>query len=122
MNMSGHSHMSEGEGEHSDGMNSAAYMVIRNTGNASDRLIGAECDAAAVVEIHMTTIEGEIMKMQKVEGIDIPAGGEVELKPGGYHVMLINLQRQLIAGERLNITLNFEKAGSITVEAEIRNP
>jgi hypothetical protein len=120
--------MEPGEGmEHSGmemaGANSAAYMVIRNTGSAPDKLIAARSDVAKTVEIHTVIEENGMMQMRPVEGgIEIPAGGEVELKPGGYHVMLIGLTRDMNAGETVQITLQFETAGEIPITAEIRQP
>jgi periplasmic copper chaperone A len=58
--------------------------------------------------------------MQKVDRLEIPAGGSVQLKPGSYHIMLIDLTQELKAGEKIEITLNFEKAGAVKVMAEVR--
>jgi copper(I)-binding protein len=63
---------------------------------------------------------GSVMGMQKIDRLDIPAGGKVELKPGSYHIMLIGLTRELVAGEKIEITLKFEKAGDVKVTAEVR--
>lgn len=104
------------------GGNSAAYMTLRNTGPAADRLIRAESDVAAAVELHQTTMAGDMMKMAPVDGITLPAGGRVELKPGGLHVMLIGLQRELKAGETLKLKLYFEQAGALEIAAEVRKP
>ncbi len=105
------------------GANSAAYMVIRNTGSEADKLIAASTDAAKTVELHTVIEEGGMMRMRQVEGgIDIPANGQVELKPGGFHVMLIGLTRDLNAGDKVELTLTFEKAGEIPVTAEVRQP
>ncbi len=101
---------------------SAVYLVIRNEGKEADRLLGAESDAAQTVELHQSKMEGGTMKMEPVEAIDIPPGGQVELKPGGLHIMLIGLKRDLPAGERLTLVLHFEHAGDIEVEAEVRQP
>ena len=102
---------------------SAAYLTLRNPGSAADRLVQVQCDAANAVELHKTEIKDNVMKMAPVEGgIEIPAGGEVQLKPGGLHIMLIGVQRELKAGEKLTLKLQFEKTGALTVEAEIRNP
>jgi copper(I)-binding protein len=101
---------------------SAVYMVIRNEGGQADRLIRAESDVAETVELHETKMEGGMMKMEPVQGIDVPAGGQVELKPGGLHVMLIGLKRELAVGDRLTATLHFERAGVVTLEAEVRQP
>ncbi len=98
----------------------AAYMVIRNTGSEDDALIGASSDVAMTTEVHETYMEGDTMMMRRVERIDIPAGGEVVLEPGGYHVMFIDLKEPLEAGTTIEITLQFEKAGEIPVQAEVR--
>lgn len=105
------------------GANSAAYMVIRNTGSEPDKLIAASTDVAKTVELHTVVEEGGMMRMRQVEGgIEIPANGEVVLKPGGFHVMLIGLTRDLNAGDKVQLTLTFEKAGQIPVTAEVRQP
>jgi copper(I)-binding protein len=103
-------------------VNSAVYLTIVNNTAQADRLTGAATDAAAAVEIHETTMENDVMSMHPVDGIDIAAGESVSLAPGGLHIMLIGLQRNLIAGEKLDLTLTFEKAGQVSVEAEIRQP
>ncbi len=104
------------------GSNSAIYMVIYNQSNENDRLLAAKTNVAKTVEIHQTRMENDIMMMQKVEAIEIPANGKVDLKPGGYHIMLINLQQDLKAGEKIPFTLVFEKQGEINLEAEVRMP
>lgn len=104
------------------GKTSAIYMVIYNQTNQDDRLIGAKTSIAETVEIHETRMENDIMRMQKVDGVEIPANGKVELKPGGYHIMLINLKQDLKAGEKVPFTLVFDKNGEINLEAEVRTP
>ncbi len=101
--------------------NGAVYMMLMNEGGTGDALIGAETDVAAVVELHESKMEDDVMKMSPVNKIDIPAGGWAELKPGGLHVMLIDLQQELVPGEKITLTLNFEKSGPQTIEAEIRD-
>lgn len=102
---------------------SAAYMVIANTGNAGDRLLRVVTDAATAAEIHTTQMEGNVMRMRPLpDGLEIPAGGQVVLEPGGYHLMLMGLQRDLVAGERLPLTLIFASGKQLTIEAEIRAP
>ncbi|MCB9130373.1 MAG: copper chaperone PCu(A)C [Anaerolineales bacterium] len=104
-------------------MNSAVYMLLTNSGDSSDRLLSAAADVAGAVEIHETRMEGDVMHMQQLtDGIEIPANGQVELKPGGLHVMLIDLTRDLNPGETFPVTLQFEQAGAVTVEAEVRQP
>lgn len=91
--------------------NSAIYMVIYNDGTASDRLVGASTDVARTVELHRTTVEGGMAQMRRIAGIDVPANGKVELKPGGLHVMLIGLKRDLKAGDTFPVTLTFQRSG-----------
>lgn len=101
----------------------AAYMIIENKGNEDDALIGAEGDVSDAVEIHeMVVDENNVMHMKPVEGqrLVIPAKGKVELKPGGYHIMLIGLKHQLKEGEVVHLTLKFEKSGDIKVDAPVK--
>jgi copper(I)-binding protein len=102
------------------GTTTGAFATIVNPTGETDRLVGAESDAAQMVEIHETRMVGDIMQMRPAEAIEIPAGGRVELKPGSYHLMLIELRRDLQPGEKLTITLIFEKAGRLEVEAEVK--
>jgi copper(I)-binding protein len=101
---------------------SAVYMVIENTGDQPDRLLHAHCDVAGMVELHETKMEGGVMKMQPVDGIDIPAKGTVELKPGGLHIMLIGLTRDLNPGDEIELELHFDKAGHVPVKAVVQKP
>ena len=101
----------------------AVFMRLVNDGPEADRLLGGQTNVAGVVEIHETVLEGEVMKMQMLpDGLEVLAGDEVLLKPGSYHVMLIGIQDDLEVGERFSIDLQFEKAGTVTVEAEVRMP
>lgn len=93
------------------------FMTIRNTGAEPDRLIGGEASFAGEMQVHEMKMDGDVMRMREIEGgLEVPAGGEVELKPGGYHVMFMKLGEQLKEGERRKATLKFEKAGTIEVE------
>jgi len=99
----------------------AAYMLIANSGGA-DKLISASTNVAKTVELHTVIEENGVMQMRPVEGgIEVPASGNVELKPGGYHVMLIGLTKDLKAGDTVDLTLQFEKAGTTTLTAQVRN-
>jgi hypothetical protein len=100
----------------------AAYMTLRNLGNEGDRLLSARSDIAQTVELHISEMENGVMQMRPVPYIEVPAKGEVELKPGGYHMMLIGLTRTLSPGEKATLILIFEKAGEITIESEVRAP
>lgn len=98
------------------------YMVIRNKGNAPDVLIDASTDVAEAAELHQSIMENGVMKMQPVPGqrLEIPAKGAVELKPGGYHLMLLKLKQPLQEGQTITVTLRFEKSGEITVQVPVR--
>ena len=101
---------------------SAAYMVIRNAGTEPDTLLAVRADAAEVVELHVSETKNGVTMMSAVENVPVPARGKAELKPGGLHIMLIKLKQELTAGEKITLTLVFEKSGEIQVEAEIKNP
>jgi copper(I)-binding protein len=96
-------------------------MNIRNAGRQPDRLIGAEMSACAMTQLHETIIdENDVMSMQHVEEISIPAGETVKLEVGGLHVMCMNRQVDMDAGTKIPITLSFAVSGERMVEAEIR--
>jgi len=104
------------------GMNSAIYMQIQN-GPEADALIGAACDAAQMVQLHLTTIDGNgTAVMQQQARIELEPGGILNFEPGGYHIMLVNLNDSLSIGQTIGITLIFERAGeyhvSVPVEAD----
>jgi len=96
-----------------------AYFTVRNAGKAADRLTRVASPAARVVEIHSMTMDGTLMKMRPVAGIQIPAGGEVALGSGGYHVMLIDLAGPLAAGDKVPLTLTFDHAGTVDIVADV---
>lgn len=92
------------------------YVKLTNTGKEKDRLIGGTFARAKSVEVHMMTNDMGVMKMRHMtEGVDLPSGVSVELKPGGVHLMLLGLTETLKAGETVDGTLRFEKAGAIHV-------
>jgi copper(I)-binding protein len=93
------------------------YLKITNTGSAPDRLTGGSVDVARKLEVHEMSMDGGVMKMRELKnGIEIPAGATVELKPGSYHIMMTNLARPLSKGEKVKGSLTFEKAGKVDVE------
>lgn len=101
----------------------AGYLTIRNTGKSADRLVGGSTPVAAKLEIHEMSMTGGVMRMRPVKGgLAIAPGQSVILKPGGYHLMLIGLKRPLKAGERLPVTLTFERTGAVETELEVRGP
>ena len=97
------------------------FMQIDNAGPA-DRLVSARAAVSATVELHEMKMEGDVMRMRQVDGIALPAGKSVALKPGGYHVMFIGLKAPLKAGDSFPMTLKFEKAGEVTVEMKVEVP
>ena len=93
------------------------YMKITNTGSTPDRLVGGSTDAAKSFEIHEMTMDGGVMKMRELaNGLEIPPGATVELKPGSYHVMMMNPAKPFVKGERVKASLTFEKAGKVDIE------
>ena len=97
-----------------------AYMLIENHGKEADRLLGGSTAAARDVQIHSMTMDGGIMKMRQLSGgLDLPAGETVTLAPSGYHFMLIDPVKPLKEGERVPMTLKFEKAGTIEVDLAV---
>ncbi|SKA32705.1 copper chaperone PCu(A)C [Consotaella salsifontis] len=97
-----------------------AYMTIENKGKTADRLLGGSTPIAEKAEVHTMEMVDGVMKMHEVDGgLEIPAGGEASLAPGGYHVMIVGLKQPLKEGERVPLTLKFEKAGSVDVELAI---
>jgi periplasmic copper chaperone A len=98
----------------------AGYLAIDNKGAAPDRLIGVSSEIAGRTEIHETTVEGAVARMRPVESVEIRPGARAELKPGGSHVMFMDLRRPLKEGERFKATLQFERAGPVTVEFTVR--
>jgi len=101
--------------------NAAFYMEIQNYGNAADRLIGAESSGCGKTQIHETRIDEQgVASMQHIEEIDIPASSTIMFEIGGLHVMCLDKQREFVAGNRIPVTLVFQKSGEIIIEAEIR--
>jgi copper(I)-binding protein len=98
------------------------YMTITNSGTEPDRLVGGTLPQAGRFEIHEMKMEGGMMQMREVKGgLEIKPGQKVELKPGGYHVMLMDLRTPLKQGERLKGQLRFEKAGPVDVEFKVES-
>lgn len=102
------------------GQVSAAYFEVKNKGTA-DKIVSANCDCAKATELHNVKMIDGAMKMYQVQAMDIPADGELKLKPGSYHIMLIGLNRPLVAGETLPIKVKFEKAGEVTLQAKVKD-
>ncbi|MGX9964472.1 copper chaperone PCu(A)C [Roseomonas sp. F4] len=99
----------------------AGFLTLRNSGAAADRLVSARADIARVVELHTHLHEGGVMRMRPVEAIELPAGETVTLQPGGLHLMLIDLKQPLNQGERVPVTLVFERAGEVQVQLAVQS-
>ena len=95
------------------------YMLLRNQGAAPDRLVGASSSAAARVELHVHVNEGGVMKMREVPGYDVPAKGSFGLKPGGAHLMFMDIRQPFKEGEKIPVRLKFEKAGEVSAEFHV---
>lgn len=93
------------------------YVKITNTGSTPDRLTGGSADVSRKFEVHEMSMDGGVMKMRELKnGLEIPPGATVELKPGSYHIMMMNLSRPLAKGDTVKGSLTFEKAGKVDLE------
>ena len=99
-----------------------AFMQLRSP--KATRLVDVQSPVAGRAEVHQMAMEGQTMRMQKVDGIDLPAGQGVNLSSGGYHVMLFDLKRQLKEGEQVPLTLSFigpdKKRENVTVQVPVK--
>ena len=99
-------------------MAAGGFMKIENKG-AADQLISASSPVAGEVQLHEMAMDGNVMKMRQVKDIAVPAGGAVELKPGGLHLMFMNIKAPLAAGETVPVKLKFAKAGEVEVKMPV---
>jgi len=97
----------------------AIYMTLVNKGSADDRLVSVSTPIAGVAEVHATITDNGVMRMRPVEALDVTPGTPAVLKPGGYHVMLMELKGPLVTGQSFAVSLTFEKAGRIDVTATV---
>ena len=101
---------------------SGGYMTITNMGDEDDRLVSASTDFAGKTEIHEMAMDGDVMKMRQLaDGLTIPAGETIILKPGGLHIMFMGLKEQLKKDEKRKATLTFEKSGTIEVNFAVED-
>jgi len=100
--------------------NGAIYLTIVNPGSVPDDVIAASSDVAETAELHESYEESGIMMMRPIVKLHVPAGGKLEMKPGGYHIMLINLKRELKAGQVISVTLALQKTGRVPVRATVK--
>ena len=97
----------------------AGYLMVKNAGPA-DRLIGATSPTAERVEMHVTQKDGDVARMREVKAYDVPARGNLELKPGGGHLMFVNVKAAFKEGQKIPVVLKFEKAGEVKTEIVVR--
>ncbi|RZN30638.1 copper chaperone PCu(A)C [Bradyrhizobium sp. Leo121] len=97
------------------------YLTIENKGSSPDRLVGASGDIAGKLEVHEMATENGVMKMRPLDkGLAIEPGKTVKLAPGGYHLMMFDLKQPLKQGDKVPVTLEFEKAGKVTLSLDVQ--
>jgi periplasmic copper chaperone A len=102
-----------------EGDNTAAYMEIRNDGDDDIALIGASSDVGRMVEVHESKMADGVMRMEEVEEIVIPAGESAQLEPGGFHVMIMNLNEDLEPGDSFSLTLHFDGLDDVEIDVTV---
>ena len=96
------------------------FLTLTNKGSVDDVLVSASAPIAAETQLHEMAMEGDVMKMRRIEGgIPVPAGASVALQPGGLHVMFLGLNTALAEGDSVPVTLTFEQAGTITIDMSV---
>ena len=98
-----------------------AYFTVVNAGKEADTLTAVASPAAARASLHTMTMDGTMMKMRSIASLPVPAGGTLTLAPGGYHVMLEDLAKPLVKGDRIPLRLTFEKAGAVDVVVNVES-
>jgi copper(I)-binding protein len=99
----------------------AGYFAIENKGKAADRLIGVSGEISGRIELHEMSMNNGVMKMRAVDGgLAIDPGKTVKLAPGGYHLMIMDLKSPLKQGDKIPVTLEFEKAGKVAVTLDVQ--
>lgn len=97
----------------------AGFLTVANSG-AADRLLGVSCTCSQGVELHSMSMDGGVMRMRKLDAIDVPAKGSVVLEPGGMHLMLIGLKAPLAEGQQVPLELRFDKAGLVKAVLRVK--
>ena len=102
------------------GGNGAVYFLLQNQSSTSDELTGATSDIADAVEIHLSSMDGDVMQMQHMMSVPVDAQTSVEFAPGGFHVMLIGLKQDLQIGDEFQVTLQFKQHEDIVVKVKVQ--
>jgi copper(I)-binding protein len=100
----------------------AAFAVIENAGPTARALVSVLADVSDAVELHEMKMVGDMMRMSPVKRVEVPAHGKAELKPGSFHVMIFELKRKLVAGDKVRLTFTFDDGTKVPVEATVRKP
>ena len=100
--------------------NSGAFLTLQNTGDVEHRLVAASSPAAETVELHAHINDNGMMRMRRVDGIDIPAKGTTQLRPGGLHIMLLGLKAPLRVGDEITFELRFADGSAAQISAPVR--
>lgn len=116
-----HSNMDMDSMDHSSGETSAVYMSITNNGEETITFIGAESEGAGFTELHETIVDNNVARMEPVEMLMIEAGETVDLRPGGIHIMLLNLTQDLVVDETVMITLMLRSGDTIELDAVVQD-
>ena len=102
-------------------VNSAGYLVLRNPGPEADAIVAVETELADTAELHSVTMDGGIMRMRPVDSVSVAAGGGAVLEPGGYHIMLVGIRRELEEGDTVPLTLRLRSGATVDVRAAVLN-
>jgi copper(I)-binding protein len=103
------------------GDNAAVYLTLHNHSSVDDELIGATATVADVVEIHETSMDDGVMKMEMISSVPVAADEEIIFTPGGFHLMLVNIKEELTLGDHIGLILHFRVHEDIVVEVHIDN-
>ena len=106
----------------SENMATALYFTIENSGSVKDTLYKVESDISGKVELHETYSEGDMMGMRKVDFIIVEGESSFDFKPGGYHIMVMKLKKDINVGDKENFVLHFKQAGEIKITAVVKKP
>lgn len=98
---------------------SAGYGVLVNSGPGDDQLLSVATTAAGMTELHQSKEADGVMSMEAVKALTVPAGGRIEMKPGGYHLMMMNVAQPLKAGDAVTLTFTFKSNGTVTATAKV---
>ena len=101
------------------GENGAVYFVIQNHSSQADELTGISSDVAAAVELHESRMSGDVMQMQQVESVPLEPDAEIAFEPGGFHVMLVSMKKELNVGDEIEIILHFQNSADLTLSVPV---